>query len=119
MGGKVTASARSRRRGTKEVPAFVAHRERRKSPSKGKSDLADAIAIARVTARGDGLFSPHRSEAFQDLKLLSDHRDQLVRARTRIINRTHNTALMSNFANERPLVTKSLAFASQCRPEVP
>jgi hypothetical protein len=41
----------------REVPAFVAHRERKKSPSRGKSDLGDAIAIARVTARGDGLFS--------------------------------------------------------------
>jgi hypothetical protein len=56
----------------KEVPAFVAHSERRKSPAKGKSELADAIAIARVTARANGLFSPHRNEALQDLKLLSD-----------------------------------------------
>jgi transposase len=85
----------------REVPAFVAHRERKKSPSKGKSDLADAIAIARVTARGDGLFSPHRSEALHDLKLLSDHRDQLVRARTRIINRTHKDLVISHPGYER------------------
>jgi transposase len=85
----------------REVPAFVAHRERKKSPSKGKSDLADAIAIARVTARGDGLFSPHRSEVLQDLKLLSDHRDQLVRARTRIINRTHKDLVISHPGYER------------------
>jgi transposase len=80
----------------REVPAFVAHRERKKSPSKGKSDLADAIAIARVTARGDGLFSPHRSEVLQDLKLLSDHRDQLVRARTQLSNRIHRDLVVAH-----------------------
>jgi transposase len=85
----------------KEVPAFVAHRERKKSPSKGKSDLGDALAIARVTARGDGLFSPHRSDVLHDLKLLSDHRDQLVRARTRIINRTHTDLVVSHPGYER------------------
>ena len=85
----------------REVPAFVAHRERKKSPSKGKSDHADAIAIARVTARGEGLFSPHRNGVLHDLKLLSDHRDQLVRARTRIINRTHKDLVISHPGYER------------------
>jgi transposase len=85
----------------REVPAFVAHRERKKSPSKGKSDLTDAIAIARVVARGDGLFSPRRNELLQDLKLLSDHRGQLVRARTQIINRTHKDLVISYPGYER------------------
>ncbi|MBA3290648.1 MAG: hypothetical protein H0U17_04045 [Actinobacteria bacterium] len=58
----------------REVPAFLSHRERKKNPSRGKSDVQDAIAIARVVARGDGLSSPQRTDAFQDLKLLSDHR---------------------------------------------
>lgn len=35
-----------------EVPAFLIHRERKRNPSKGKSDPSDAVAIARVTARG-------------------------------------------------------------------
>jgi transposase len=80
----------------REVPAFLSHRERKRNPSLGKSDVHDAVAIARVVARGDGLASPQRSEVFQDLKLLTDHRDQLVRARTQLINRTHKDLVISH-----------------------
>lgn len=80
----------------REVPAFLSHRERTKAPSRGKSDAQDAVAIARVVARGEGLSSPRRSAIFQDLKLLSDHRDQLVRARTQLINRTHRNLVISH-----------------------
>jgi transposase len=55
----------------REVPAFLTHRERKKNPSLGKSDVNDAVAIARVVARGDGLSPPQRSQALQDLKLLT------------------------------------------------
>jgi transposase len=84
----------------KEVPAFLTHRERKRSPSKGKSDPADAIAIARVVARGEGLSSSQR-EVFEDLKMLTDHRDQLVRDRTRLINRTHMDLVISHPGYER------------------
>jgi transposase len=80
----------------REVPAFLSHRERKRSPSRGKSDAQDAVAIARVVARGEGLSSPQRTAIFQDLKLLSDHRDQLVRARTQLINRTHKNLVISH-----------------------
>ena len=80
----------------REVPAFLSHRERRKNPSRGKSDVNDAVAIARVVARGDDLSSPRRTETFQDLKLLSDHRDQLVRTRTQLMNRTHKNLIISH-----------------------
>jgi transposase len=56
-----------------EVPAFMSHRERKKPPARGKSDPDDAIAIARVVARGEGLSSPARTDVLADLKLLSDH----------------------------------------------
>jgi transposase len=79
----------------REVPAFLSHRERKRNPSRGKSDVNDAIAIARVVARGTGLSTPQRAEIFSDLKLLSDHRDQLVRARTQLINRTHKDLVIS------------------------
>lgn len=79
-----------------EVPAFLSYRERKRNPSRGKSDPADAVAIARVAARGEGLCSVRRSEIFVELKLLSDHRDQLVRARTRLINRTHKDLVISH-----------------------
>ena len=80
----------------REVPAFLSHRERKKSPARGKSDANDAVAIARVVSRGEGLSSPQRCEALQDLKLLTDHRDQLVRARTQLINRTHRDLVISH-----------------------
>jgi transposase len=79
-----------------EVPAFLSYRERKRNPSRGKSDPSDAVAIARVVARGEGLSSPRRADVFVDLKLLSDHRDQLVRARTRLINRTHTDLVISH-----------------------
>ena len=85
----------------REVPAFLSHRERKKSPSRGKSDAQDAVAIARVVARGDGLSSPQRSESHQDLKLLSDHRDQLIRVRTQLINRTHKNLVISHPGYEK------------------
>ena len=80
----------------REVPAFLSHRERKKHPSRGKSDPHDAVAIALVVARGDGLSSPRRSEILGDLKLLSDHRDQLIRSRTQLINRTHKDLVFSH-----------------------
>ena len=72
-----------------EVPAFAAHRERRHAPARGKSDVADAASIARVVARGEGLTPVRHDPVLSELRLLSDHRDQLVRARTQIANRIH------------------------------
>lgn len=84
-----------------EVPAFLSHRERKRNPSLGKSDVNDAVAIARVVARGDGLSSPRRTELFESLKLLTDHRDQLVRTRTQLINRTHKDLVISHPGYDR------------------
>jgi transposase len=73
-----------------EVPAFLTYRERKRTPSQGKSDTSDALAIARVVARGEGLAQVSQAQVLDDLKLLSDHRDQLVRARTKLANQTHS-----------------------------
>lgn len=73
----------------REVPASLTHAERRKRRSQGKSDLVDAVAIARVVAREDELPSARRTAQLSDLKLLVDYRDQLVRARTQVANRAH------------------------------
>jgi transposase len=108
-----------------EVPAFLTHRERKRNPSKGKSDPSDAVAIARVTARGEGLSSPQRTAVLVDLKLLSDHRDQLVRARTRLINRTHTDLVISypgyeerisklNSKRTRPARWRCCAVTARC-----
>jgi transposase len=85
----------------REVPASLTHRERRRRPSQGKSDVVDAVAIARVVAREERLFSPRRDGVIEDLKLLSDHRDQLKRARNRIANRTHRHLAVHHPGYER------------------
>ena len=72
-----------------EVSANLACRERRRQHSKGKSDAVDATAIARVVARGEGLPWTPRSAALEDLRLLSDYREQLKRARNQLANRVH------------------------------
>lgn len=71
-----------------EVPANLSHREARRQ-NRGKSDPIDAVAVARVVARGDSLPRP-RSGNFEDLKLLSDHLDHLKRLRTQLANRIHS-----------------------------
>jgi transposase len=73
----------------REVPAIATYAERRTTPSRGKSDHHDALSIARVVARDQDLPRVRRDDITDALKLLSDHRDQLVRARTQMINRTH------------------------------
>jgi hypothetical protein len=65
-----------------EVPATLTHRERRRRPARGKSDLGDAVAIARVVARGEGLATLRADDVYAELKLLSDRRSELVCART-------------------------------------
>jgi transposase len=71
-----------------EVPPGRADRERRRARA-GKSDAIDAVAIARVTARGEGLAELAEDPAARDLKLLSDYREQLMGERTRTANRLH------------------------------
>lgn len=73
----------------REVPASLTFRERNRRRSDGKSDPIDALAIARVVARERGLGTPKRAGLMVDLKLLNGHRDQLIRARTRLANRAH------------------------------
>lgn len=44
----------------REVPTRLAHREAGRRKAQGKSDLGDAVAIARVVLREEGLPSPRR-----------------------------------------------------------
>jgi transposase len=73
----------------REVPTTLTHRQRRRRASQGKSDMVDSVAIARIVASGEVLPSAHRLEVLADLRALVDYRDQLVRARTQVANRTH------------------------------
>ena len=72
-----------------EVPAVLTQRERRHLRRAGKSDLGDALAIARVALREQGLGPVKLGGLAEELKLLVDARDQRVFERTRAANRLH------------------------------
>jgi transposase len=66
------------------VPPRLTAPERRRGRTRGKSDLIDALAIARAALREPILDSPRSEEArLRELKLLVDHRDDLVDERRR------------------------------------
>jgi transposase len=66
------------------VPPRLTGPERRRGRMRGKSDLIDALAIARAALREPVLDSPRPEEArLRELKLLVDHRDDLVDERRR------------------------------------
>ncbi len=62
--------------------------ERRSGRTRGKSDPIDALAVARVALREPGLPRPQPGEqVHREIKLLVDHRDDLVDERRRIQQR--------------------------------
>src|SRR5438874_9755171 len=66
------------------VPPKLMAPERRTGRSRGKSDPIDALAVARAALREPSLSRPRPDEQpFRDLKLLVDHRDDLVDERRR------------------------------------
>jgi transposase len=74
----------------REVPASMTVRERSRRPARGKTDSGDALAIARITAREAELPAARCQDGtFEDLRLLTDYRRQLVNERTRVGNRVH------------------------------
>jgi len=77
-----------------EVPATLTDRERRHLRRRGKSDPADALAIARVVLREPTLHPLMPAPAADDLKLLVAARDELQAERTRVANRLHADLLV-------------------------
>jgi transposase len=66
------------------VPPRLTGPERRRGRSRGKSDALDALAVARAALREPRLDRPRPEEApLRELKLLVDHRDDLVAERRR------------------------------------
>jgi transposase len=55
--------------------------------STGKSDAIDALAVARAALREPDLPTAQLDEPTRELKLLVDHREDLVAERTRVQNR--------------------------------
>lgn len=63
---------------------------RRHGRSQDKTDATDARAIARLLlAEGEHLPEVRRDDLSTELRLLSDHRDNLLVERTRLINQLH------------------------------
>jgi transposase len=92
-----------------EVPATMTVRERNRTPARGKSDPIDALAVARVVARGEQL-PPVRClpGLADDLQQLTHYRRQLVKERTRISNRVHIdlTILRPGYQHQLPQLTR-------------
>jgi transposase len=67
---------------------------RRRGRTQDKTDQADALAIARLLhAEGADLPTVQQDDASTELRLLSDHRDNLLIDRTRLINQLHGQML--------------------------
>jgi len=63
---------------------------RRRGRSQDKTDHTDALAIARLLrAEGEQLPLVQADDVSTELRVLSDHRDNLVAERTRLINQLH------------------------------
>jgi transposase len=63
---------------------------RRRGRTQDKTDQTDALAIGRLLlAEGEGLPQVHQDDLSTELRLVSDHRDNLVVERTRLLNQLH------------------------------
>lgn len=67
-------------------PKLMAH-SRDSARTYGKSDPIDALAVARAALREPDLPTAHLDNESRELRLLVDHREDLVAERTRHINR--------------------------------
>jgi transposase len=69
------------------VPPKLMAQTRASGRTRGKSDPIDALAVARAALREPGLPAAQLPGAALAVRLLVDHRDDLVAERTRMINR--------------------------------
>lgn len=69
------------------VPPKLMAGARRSQREYGKSDPIDALAVARAALREPDLPAAHLDPAAREIKLLADHREDLVRERTAQIQR--------------------------------
>jgi transposase len=69
------------------VPPKLMAGTRRSARTYGKSDPIDALAVARAALREPGLPTARLDGPERELRLLTDHREDLVAERTRMMNR--------------------------------
>jgi transposase len=91
--------------GETEVYEISAHRTaqyRRRSRSQEKTDDTDALAMARlVSAEWEHLPRVQVDDLSTEVRILSDHRDNLVVDRTRLVNQLHAQMLQLDPAYEQ------------------
>jgi transposase len=69
------------------VPTKLMAGVRRGARERGKSDPIDALAVARAALREPGLPIAVLDDRSRELRLLVDHREDLVRERTQVVSR--------------------------------
>jgi transposase len=69
------------------VPLKLMTHRRTAACTYGKSDPIDALAAARAALREPDLPTAHLDDASREVRLLMDHRDDMVAERTLVINR--------------------------------
>jgi transposase len=70
------------------TPKLMA-RTRRSARERGKSDPIDAMSVARAAQREEDLPTAHLDGPEREIRLFTDHREDLVNERTRAENRLH------------------------------
>jgi transposase len=73
--------------GVVRVPSRLMAEARKKGRQRGKSDPIDALAVARASLREPGLPVARLEGISREVRLLVDHREDLVGERTRMQNR--------------------------------
>jgi transposase len=105
-----------------DVPAKLSVRARIFAIGHGrKNDPADALTVAVVALRTAGLTPVGASDETVALRLLSDRRRELVRARTQAVNRLHQQLmdLIPGGAPQRLTATGAKQLLASVRPKDP
>jgi transposase len=103
------------------VPPRLTAPQRRRGRTRGKSDAIDALAIARAALQEPGLDRPRAGEErLRELKLLLDHRDDLVAERRRAQQRLRCARARSDpggaAGRTRPRAMAGAARPASCPP---
>ena len=107
-----------------EVSPHRTAQYRRRGRTQDKTDQTDALAIARLlVAEGGGLPLVQRDDLSTELRLVSDHRDNLLTERTRLLNQLHGQMLQLDpgYRERSGPLTKprGLAYCRAYRPADP
>lgn len=90
LGATLTAKLTADHINVVDVPAKLARRVRMLSTGHGrKTDQADALSVGIAAHTAARLNTAVVDEAIAALRCLTEHRDDLVRSRTQIVNRLH------------------------------